>query len=240
MLFFPNHVQHKILLDIQGPVVNNHTLPYPKSIQWRWFNLHDADIQMQIRQYCSNFDEDISDPDYGIEPVNYVWYSVKLTNTFEEEHFKTYIFLKTEDIKDVEYFSKSSVLFSINTITRKITYYIYNDIIHDHALMRLNTQHNINAVYLPEGQPPTIDYYRQELLRLQTQLKKEEKKAEIHRGFEEWVVKRKHGEFNKPKINRFRGRWMKKKQEEQAKNKFQGGWMKEKRDYYELKQYKIN
>lgn len=234
MLFFPNHVQHKILLDIQGPVVNNHTLPYPKSIQWRWFNLPDVDAQREIKRYCSYFDEDISDPDYGIEPVNYVWYSVKLTNTFGEEHFKNYIFLKTKDIHDVEYFSKSSVLFSINTVTGIITYYIYNDIIHDHALMRLNKQHNINVVYLPKGQEPTINYYRQELSRLRTQLRDEEKKAEIHKGFEDWVVQKKLGNHKKPT---FEGRRMKQKWDEYAKNRFQGGWMKEKYDYYELKQY---
>ena len=241
MLFFPNYVQHKILLDIQGPVVNNHTLLYPKSIQWRWFNLPDVDAQEEIKLYCSNFDEDIRDPDYGIESVNYVWYSVKLINTFGEEHFKNYIFLKTKDIRDVEYFSNSSVLFSMNADTQEITYYIYNDIIHDHALIRLNKQHNINAVYLPEGQEPTIDYYNEELSRLQTQLMEEEKKAVIHKGFEEWLVKRKQGEPKKPEINKFEGKWMKKKRmEEQAKNRFQGGWMKVKYDYYELKQYKTN
>ena len=224
MLFFPNHVQHKNLLKIQGRLVNNHTLPYPKSIQWRWFNLLDVDAQREIKQYCSYFDEDINDPDYGIEPVNYVWYSVKLTNTFGEEHFKNYIFLKTKDIRDVKYFSKSSVLFSINTVTGEITYYIYNDIIHDHALMRLNKQHNINVVYLLEGQESTIVYYRQELSRLRTKLMEEEKKAkihkEIHKGFDEWVKQR---ERSNPK-----------------KSTFEGGWMKKKHDYNELKQYKTN
>jgi hypothetical protein len=131
ILFFPNYDLHQILLAIQG-LSPNYNSYNGRNIDWKWFKEGEVtdDVwkaKLEIEEFCKKYEES---PGYGIEPAQYVWYEI----TFENENTKKYIFLVcTREEYHLHYSN-------LKYLTKNNKYYVYNDVIKEHALKKLTEQ----------------------------------------------------------------------------------------------------
>jgi len=134
ILFFPNYDLHQRLLEIQG-LPRNYGTYTGRNIDWKWFKEGEVSddvllAQQQIEQFCEEFKESEG---YGIEPVQYEWFEI----TFETGNKKKYIFLVCSNKEYKEYYIK------LEYLVKDGKYYVYNDIIREHALEKLKKEYGL-------------------------------------------------------------------------------------------------
>jgi len=134
ILFFPNYDLHQRLLEIQG-LPRNYGTYTGRNIDWKWFKEGEVSddvllAQQEIEQFCEEFKESEG---YGIEPVQYEWFEI----TFETKNTKKYIFLVCSNKEYKEYYSE------LEYLVKDGKYYVYNDIIREHALEKLKKEYGL-------------------------------------------------------------------------------------------------
>jgi hypothetical protein len=134
MLFFPNYDLHQRLLEIQG-LPRNYDIYTGRNIEWKWFkegevSADEWEAQQKIEIFCEEFKESEG---YGIKPVQYEWYEI----TFETGNKKKYIFLVCTRKEHRLYYS------NLEYLEKNNKYYVYNDVIREHALKKLNEEYRL-------------------------------------------------------------------------------------------------
>jgi hypothetical protein len=157
VLFFPNYDEHSILIDIHNKYsdskidIDNRKPLYV----YAWFNNKDA--MKEVNEYCKLYEEDNS----SIEPVDYRWFEV----TFNEGRTKKYIFLLLDTISEyIDNYKESKFLFS-ETYKK---WFIYNDIIKEHALLALNKQCKLKLIYVDIRMAKRYDDIRKKYIKYKT------------------------------------------------------------------------
>jgi hypothetical protein len=146
ILFFPNYDLHLRLLEIQGES-RNYGIYTRRNIEWKWFKegkLTDDEwkAKQEIEKFCENFEES---PGYGIEPAQYVWYEI----TFKNKNTKKYIFLVcTREEYHLHYSN-------LKYLTKNNKYYVYNDVIKEHALIKLRDDFKLKSPRIDSQESPS-------------------------------------------------------------------------------------
>ena len=145
ILFFPNYDLHQRLLAIQG-LPRNYRIYTGTNIDWKWLKEGEVtdDVllaQQQIDEFCKEYEESLG---YGIEPVRYEWYEI----TFETENTKKYIFLVcTREEYHLHYSN-------LKYLTKNNKYYVYNDVIKEHALKKLRDDFKLKSPIIDSQESP--------------------------------------------------------------------------------------
>jgi hypothetical protein len=133
MLFFPNYDLHQRLLEIQG-FPRNYCTYDGKNIDWKWFNKDEIEAKKAISSFCKEYEESI---DYGIVPVEYVWYDIVYPDS---GNIKKFIFLVVT-LEELIHYTDSDIY------KRDGKYYICNkNEVAEHMVSELNTQKRLEHV----------------------------------------------------------------------------------------------
>ena len=133
MLFFPNYDLHQRLLEIQG-LDRNHNTYTGESMDWKWFKQGETAAKEAIKCFCQEYEES---PDYGIVPIEYVWYDIVYPDS---GNIKKFIFLVVP-FEELDYYTGSDIY------KRDGKYYVCNkDEVPEHMVPELKLQKGLEHI----------------------------------------------------------------------------------------------